>query len=81
VDIVLALELAYRAEAAHLDQRHRIGGVEDHGLGIAVGRRDVGEPLHIAAEPVVRILHHQRVDLALAHLLARGLPAARQLLV
>src|SRR5262249_59579558 len=69
------------AKSTHLDERHWIGGVEDHGLGIAVGGRDVGEPFDIAAEPVVRVLHHQRVDPAVAHLLARGLPAAGELVV
>src|SRR5262245_4239406 len=81
MDPVLAPKLAHRAEAAHLDQRHRFRGMEDHGLWIAVGRRDISEPFDVAAEPVIGILHHQRVDLALAHLLADRPPAALELLI
>ena len=75
MDGVGALELAHSAEAAHLDERHRIAGMEDHGLRVAIGGRNVGEPLHIAAEPVVGVLHHQRVDLALGHLVTRRAPS------
>src|SRR6478672_12311500 len=50
--------------------------MEDHGLRIAVGGRHVGKPFHVAAEPIVRGLHDERIDLALSHLLARGRPTA-----
>ena len=64
---------------AHVDHGHQVGGREDHAARIAVAQRRVGEPADIAAEPVVVLLHDQRVDLALGHELARRRPAALEL--
>ena len=78
VDLVAAFEIAPAAVRTHLDDAHRVVSVEDHRARIAVDRREVGEPLDVAAEPVVAVLHHQRVDAAFLHLLAHGRPAAFQ---
>ena len=46
------------------DHRHLVVAREHHRVGIAVGRRHVGEIAHIAAHVIVVVLHQQHVDLS-----------------
>src|SRR6185437_15562015 len=52
---------------------------EGDGYRIAVGRRHVGEPLHIAAHEVVVRLHQQDIDPLLLHRRAHGGPTPLEL--
>src|SRR5713226_7716570 len=63
---------------AHLDQGHRGVGVEDDSTRVAIVGRKIGKPFHIAAEPVVGVLHHDGVDAALLHDAANRGPAPHQ---
>src|SRR6516225_3305317 len=67
VGLVAAVDLAAPAARAHVDHGHQVRGGEDDAARIAVAQRRVGEPSDITAEPVVAVLHHQHVDLALRH--------------
>src|SRR5262249_20432494 len=58
---------------------HQVRGGEDDAGGIAVAQGRVGEASGKAAEPVVVVLHYQRVDLALRHRFADRGPAAFEL--
>src|SRR5262249_53914098 len=79
MDLVLVVELAPTAARAHVDHGHPVGAVEDHAARIAVDGGKIREPFHRAAEPVIVVLHDERVDLALLHRLAYRGPATRQL--
>ncbi len=79
IDLVAAVELAPRALGAHVDHGHQVRSREDHAARIAVREWCVGEPADVTAEPIVVVLHHQGVDSARGHLLARGCPAAFEL--
>ena len=62
---------------SHLDHAHRSVGMEDHRARIAVVGGKVGEPFHIAAQPVVGVLHHDRIDAVILHDAVHRAPASR----
>ena len=76
---IAAIDLATPAARAHVDHRHQIGRGKDDAARIAVAQGRVREPPDIAAEPVVVVLHHQRIDLALRHGFADRGPAPFEL--
>src|SRR5262245_21199243 len=79
VCFIAAVDLATPAARTHVDHGHQVRGRKDDGAWIAVAQRRVGEPSDIATEPVVVVLHHQRIDLALRHGFADRGPAPFEL--
>ena len=75
VDVALRRGLG-AAERALAHHRHLVVARKHHRVGIAVGRRHVGEVAHIAAHVIVVVLHQQDVDLFLFHGGAHETPAA-----
>ena len=67
------------AERPRRDDRHQVVLREHHRGHGAVAGRQVGEPFHVAAGELVRVLHHQHVDPARRHGGAHGRPAPLQL--
>lgn len=79
VALIGAIDLATPAARAHVDHRHQIARRKDDAARIAVAQGRIREPTDIAAEPVVVVLHHQRIDLALRHGFAHRAPATFEL--
>src|SRR4029453_9761072 len=75
VALIGTIDLATPAARAHVDHRHQIARRKDDAARIAVAQGRIREPPDIAAKPVVVVLHHQRIDLALRHDFAPPPPA------
>jgi hypothetical protein len=79
VNVIARVEGAAAAERPHLDHRHGIEGIEQHRARIAIVRGNVGQPFHIAAEPVIAGLRDDGVELLLGHHGAHRVPPPPQL--
>src|SRR5262249_43102910 len=79
IERVLAAEIGLAILVAHFDHGHQVVAMEDDVARIIVMGGDVGEPFHVAAEPVAGILGDECVDVACRYLLAHGRPAPLEL--
>ena len=76
MDLVVAAELSLSAARPHVDDRHPVVGMKHHGLRIPIGRRMIGQPLGVAAQPVIVALHDEGADAVVRHRGADRRPAA-----
>ena len=53
---------------------------KDDGGGVSVESRNIGEPLHVAAQPLVAVLHDEKVDVFSFHRFPHGIPSSLEFL-